>query len=987
MQFQPRRLNSNELAYLNRNFLEEDMVIVLFLIDNSGSMNQRVFFSNKSSSFLDLAKETVERFIKVRQRDPQSKIDRYMLLTFEDVPNNIKAGWKENLNQFFSELKNITATGLTTINVALKNSFDYLNLNRMQNGVDIYGYGRLPFYQESAVVILFTDGGKYTSNTNVQEDINIPTSHGPGSELNSEPFRWDQRLYTIVLRLPSQEFGCSVNKNESIASVSSDESPINALCETTGGRSFCIRNRNDLSLAVDYLVTKVVNGVIVRFEKFGPDPPLIIPNGTNSEKVNNNNSKAWHNTRAMIQVRLTSKNGSITYWPIPESFWPDSSMTTLPPRTAQPIIKFTCSNFDPSVIGNHIPFNKYELDSNLLTDYFLSRKQPDIAWQVFVANSSRSPDIGLPFGYLKANSDLSCVNLFLLPYNYPMLSTLFDECVAQPSLSRELRQQMENYLKFMPIYYAKPLRATLGKVNPALIPLINENFENLYGLMVNNIVKKHKNIAKIEIEKLQAIMSQPKSINIEWPRINNNLSLISNSRKMTSDLFCSNPSLKIAFAGKFNEFQDYNGMVIRYKDKVQHEKISILQHPSEVPREKLFTQISKLCRVFFSGNLDLAKINEEDHMFNLPISQMGNYQEYLKRKQNPLREIEAQPTRTQLFGNPFKINKGNVMIDEADVDLSGNQPSRGTKRSSDSVASKSKRKPGALSRDISYSCLISKSRPTSPISPYGFNPSSLTVNNSSSKPITISVPDYSNHHMTNQMFVNNNPSSSNNSHHHPAPIIFQSSNQISSNNLHLTKRDIRKINQTKTNSQPQSQLVNNLVNANHKNYFPSSNGISNSHQNRLVTNKSSNPSMMNCNEVTTSNNQRIDLMKASVYFQSKPNLLMKNICNPESYPNPHPSSMNGFRSSQLDPTNGMILTPEQQSRLELVLRSVRMKDERTLFQNLAENRGKFGDFLLIQAVLYARRYMMHPMIDKLSRQYPEKVSKTLKMLETKKIIN
>lgn len=65
MQFQPRRLNSNELAYLNRNFLEEDMVIVLFLIDNSGSMNQRVFFSNKSSSFLDLAKETVERFIKV----------------------------------------------------------------------------------------------------------------------------------------------------------------------------------------------------------------------------------------------------------------------------------------------------------------------------------------------------------------------------------------------------------------------------------------------------------------------------------------------------------------------------------------------------------------------------------------------------------------------------------------------------------------------------------------------------------------------------------------------------------------------------------------------------------------------------------------------------------------------------------------------------------------------------------------------------------
>ena len=40
----------------------------------------------------------------------------------------------------------------------------------------------------------------------------------------------------------------------------------------------------------------------------------------------------------------------------------------------------------------------------------------------------------------------------------------------------------------------------------------------------------------------------------------------------------------------------------------------------------------------------------------LPIGQMGNYQEHLK-KINPLRELDSGSVRTQLFGNPFKLEK------------------------------------------------------------------------------------------------------------------------------------------------------------------------------------------------------------------------------------------------------------------------------------------------------------------------------------------
>ena len=46
-----------------------------------------------------------------------------------------------------------------------------------------------------------------------------------------------------------------------------------------------------------------------------------------------------------------------------------------------------------------------------------------------------------------------------------------------------------------------------------------------------------------------------------------------------------------------------------------------------------------------------------DDVHSMPVSQMGNYQEYLKRIAPPLREIESTPVRQHMFGNPFKIDK------------------------------------------------------------------------------------------------------------------------------------------------------------------------------------------------------------------------------------------------------------------------------------------------------------------------------------------
>ena len=95
------------------------MTIIVFLVDTSASMNQRAFVNGKKT-LLDISKEAVEVFVKQRQKSAESRGDRYMLLTFDDFPRNIKAGWKENLVTFMNELKNLDATGMTTLGSALK---------------------------------------------------------------------------------------------------------------------------------------------------------------------------------------------------------------------------------------------------------------------------------------------------------------------------------------------------------------------------------------------------------------------------------------------------------------------------------------------------------------------------------------------------------------------------------------------------------------------------------------------------------------------------------------------------------------------------------------------------------------------------------------------------------------------------------------------------------------------------------------------------
>ena len=78
-------------------------------------------------------------------------------------------------------------------------------------------------------------------------------------------------------------------------------------------------------------------------------------------------------------------------------------------------------------------------------------------------------------------------------------------------------------------------------------------------------------------------------------------------------------------------------------------------------------QIIRMRANFLQPSSRYSKLIDDDTRHSLPISQMGNYQDHLKKMPMPLREIESAPVRQHMFGNPFKINK-NMIMDEVVMD-------------------------------------------------------------------------------------------------------------------------------------------------------------------------------------------------------------------------------------------------------------------------------------------------------------------------------
>ena len=155
------------------------MPVIVFLLDNSASMNQ---MTHLGTTLFDIGKSAIEQFLKIRQRDATAvRTDRYMLLTLDEPPSNIKAAWKEPMNILTSRLKSLDATGLTQMGPAIKQAFDLLNLNRHAVDHDTYGCGRFPNLLDPSLIIAITDKQKLTSTAGVHNEVNFVSSSSVNS--------------------------------------------------------------------------------------------------------------------------------------------------------------------------------------------------------------------------------------------------------------------------------------------------------------------------------------------------------------------------------------------------------------------------------------------------------------------------------------------------------------------------------------------------------------------------------------------------------------------------------------------------------------------------------------------------------------------------------------------------------------------------------------------------------------------------------------
>lgn len=677
------------------------MTIILFLVDTSASMCQKAYVNGVQKSYLDVAKGAVETFLKYRQRSQDCLGDRYMLLTFEDPPSNVKAGWKENHATFMNELKNLQCHGLTSMSEALKNALDLLNLNRMQSGIDTYGQGRCPFYLESSVIIVITDGGKYSFRNGVQQEIILPlNAQIPGTKFTKEPFRWDQRLFSLVLRMSGNKMDERIE-----GKVPHDDSHIERMCEVTGGRSYRIKSHYVLNQCIESLVQKVQPGVVLHFEQ-------LISKDLKDGEVQD---IAFQAMKKMIYVQKhpTQKTFPVGYWPLPESYWPDPKAVSLPARDAHPKIRVITPGVEEPQIVRNFPVDKYEVEASHLTMQILSKREPNKCWPVVIANGIHSFEA--PFGYLKVNQTFTQVYLFVLAYNYsvllPLLHDLIHKFVLNPP--NDWMYKFNSYVRSIPQYYCPFLRRALVPISvpyPLLQFMLPENMDNFLSPNVANYLKQIKNTAKQDQESLcLRVYKQLKQIKPPYHQVET--AKLNCGQLFRRDLI-RNPMLKETFSKLHNDITTFDNYTIIVPSLIRQSSAKHYRNPFDIPRRDLIEEIDRMRDNFLRASFTGLNVVTKDAGHCLPIAEMGNYQEYLKNKETPLREIEPTNVRQHMFGNPYKKDKHMVMVDEADLgDVAPTKPNTtNTPKKLESTSRLRKRKAGPIRRDYIFRRTLSNSQ-------------------------------------------------------------------------------------------------------------------------------------------------------------------------------------------------------------------------------------------------------------------------------------
>ncbi|KAK5985313.1 VWFA domain-containing protein [Trichostrongylus colubriformis] len=592
------------------------------------------------------------RILQQRMKDVATRgYDRFFLITTEDYPACIKSGWRESSAVLHDQLKKLRPRGRGSISDAFMNALKFINVHRAQTGQN----------------------------------------------------------------------GC---------------------------RSYLLQSHKLIGPMVDQIVQAIqLNGIIVRFEC----PTLAVIRETSEENMTDRDK-----ARLRLRSHMEAKPLTLVYvkglggrpptghWPIPEAFWHDRiEKGQLPPRRAHPCIVFSIDPVPAPTIQTDLPFDKYQLEPSPVAEYVLDRHastSTNMCYQVFVRSSSRTEGVGKPFGYLKTASNGQLVNLIIMPYNYPVIVQLLEEYKNDPRVRNggNWRARLDRYVEAMPPYYLTPLRNALTKMKmeASLLDERGVSLSQVYPAALLNYLNELKTQGKEEFEKtcttlsvlLQQNMAPLPIVPVE------RLPYSSPSRDWQPLLSRMKDRVARRDRREVETMRDPEAELVKTRLSLQRTQLHIhlceprvrapagcrFRNPFIVPALEMVGQLPRL-----RANLDMTlrentfavldggppgvdlKLHNSDELHQLPIAQMGNYEEYIKGLaavgRGPLRPVEPTPVRTHAFGNPFKTDKKSLAIDEvgegpvgANAAVPTTKESRRERVKGEGIGRPPKRKPGPV---------------------------------------------------------------------------------------------------------------------------------------------------------------------------------------------------------------------------------------------------------------------------------------------------
>ncbi|KAJ1342323.1 hypothetical protein BSLG_003246 [Batrachochytrium salamandrivorans] len=594
-------------------------MIYVFLVDTSVSMNS--LFSDKLS-VLEVAKAGIENFFKWELRKPQRKSNKYMLVTYQEVPGCFKSILTEDEKVLLEASRSLSdrydkRRSCHGIYFRLSCCISHAQPDRSARSMGRYLGGH-----EATLIFWFTDGFGFNSAAGVEDTINIPGSKLSGLDYAIEPFRWEQRLYTIGLMPES----APVNPH------------LTAMSDVMGGKFWKISSARHLTKCMENCLGARQRNA--QNQDIPPAHPISHIEGVSMIATSHPGKSdliyAFCNPGPKFtpEMMFIYANATATkYFPIPESYWPDSIVgkegLRLPRRKAHPTIMVLQRDEHHSIYEG-FPVDRFSMEQTGVTQRLLKRRS-GTCWPLFVENSHHQPGPGFPFGFLKVSGAGNTVNIYILPYNFPKLFKLLND-------AKTIEAEWFLRLGHMPSYHI------------CAIPTTTNRFVALFHLKLWHLWPNTLSIPSIVSRISDLGEKTARQANSEYGKLVASIMQTRTTAVLKSTHSATKPDLSYAMS-LLNQITQPSNTIESSSNMTLKTSASML----EILDDALLLLLAPSATQGASGQR--LSQREQDTLHTLPISQMGVYAPAMNAMQilrNPLEdEAEAAERERTLFGNPY----------------------------------------------------------------------------------------------------------------------------------------------------------------------------------------------------------------------------------------------------------------------------------------------------------------------------------------------